>query len=527
MNNSARPGYQEEIGLPAKKKTTFTTILSLFLFIFASFLIYRPVVDRYFVSDDFKVLYRVCREHTIFIKNFFRPLSDISIFLNYQLSGLNSIFFNSFNITIHGINGYLVFCTGLYFGRTLEKSKRNFFAISSAIIFLCYPFHNEAIVWLLGRGASMACMFSLLSLISYYKIENNGLKGCAVCIFYFISMSAFESTVFFPLIFLLLLLFEKQPARSIQKWLFVLVLTFILHLIIRFWIAGTATGNYGGEFFKSGMKTYFFNMAKVGGRLFLPPSKTAGRLMTISIILIIIIGIFLIRNFSVIRQSQVGKRILYLSGMLVISSFIPVFAGVSTQTSETDRLLYFPSVFLCMIAGLLISCCIKNFINRWIVLICILCYNLYFLEKNNFLWKNASSITEAVLGKIESATQAKKPEGKIYFINIPMEINGAYVFRQGFPEALLLYGADSRRFIAVSFLTRQEMENKTDTLILDTTGKEIKISPEIIIKQDAQGCRLIYDHGVQKYITSPGDKIYFWNLEQFESVEGCMVQNPG
>jgi hypothetical protein len=77
------------------------------------------------------------------------------------------------------------------------ENEQNFFAISSAVIFLSYPFHNEAVVWLLGRGASMACMFSLLSIISFYKIANRRLKRWMVCIGYFISMTAFESTVFF------------------------------------------------------------------------------------------------------------------------------------------------------------------------------------------------------------------------------------------------------------------------------------------------------------------------------------------
>jgi protein O-mannosyl-transferase len=526
MNSSIKPGRRvEEIWMQPVKKTTYRFILSLSFFIFASFLIYLPVIDHYFVSDDFKVLYRVCLEHTILIKNFFRPLSDVSIFLNYQLGGLNSIVFNSFNIIIHGINSYLIYQTALYFGRTLDETKRNFFALSSSLIFLSYPFHNEAVVWLLGRGASMACMFSLLSLIGFYKIENPGLKKWIVCFCYFISMSAFESTIFFPLIFILLLNFEKQHARSIQKWFSLLLLTLILHLLLRYWVAGTVAGNYGKEFFNSGMKVYFLNMGKVGGRLILPPSGNVHLLTTMFIILIIITGFFFIRKLDKIRQTQIGRGILCLSGMLVISSIIPVLTGISTQTSETDRLLYFPSVFFCMLAGLLIAGCINNLRIRWAILLAILCYNLFFLEKNNLTWKKAAFVTRAVAEKIISSAPTEGTGGKIYFIDIPAEIDGAYVFRQGFPEVPLLYGADQNRFIAVSYLSRNEMEQRKEKIILGNVLSEIRISPEIILKPDALGCMQIYKDGKQAYMTSPGDRIYFWNIDRFEKVDPCLAGN--
>src|SRR5450631_2244316 len=101
-------------------KRLYTSIWILFLFVGTSFIIYLPVIDRYFVSDDFNVLYRVCLEHTIFIKRFFRPLSDISIYLNYQLGGINPLVFNSFNMLINGINGWLVYMTCLSLGQRLE-----------------------------------------------------------------------------------------------------------------------------------------------------------------------------------------------------------------------------------------------------------------------------------------------------------------------------------------------------------------------------------------------------------------------
>jgi protein O-mannosyl-transferase len=512
--------------LAVSKKLPGSSFGILFFLIAASFLIYLPVIDRYFVSDDFKVLNRVCLENVIFIKRFFRPVSDISIYINYQLGGLNPLVFNSFNILIHGINGYLVYLVCLCFGNSLEKNKRIQFAIISSVIFICYPFHNEAVVWILGRGASMACLFSLLSLLCYYKIKREIWKITGVCSFYFIGMSAFESTVFFPLIFILILIFEKENARSIRKWMIYLVLTFSLQMLLRYRVAGSILGSYGQDFFHSGMKIYILNIAKVGGRLILPPSESALKMTAIFITGVSLALFFILKNRYKISHSLPGKMILYLTGMLFISCIIPVITGVSTQTSETDRTLYFPSLFLCMIAGLLISYCVKKPIYRSLILVLILVYNIFFLEKNNLNWRKASSITFSILEKINE----KKPisdKGRIFFLNIPNEVNGAYVFRLGFPDALKLYGSDTSRSVAVNYLPRQDLEKLKEKTMVDPKMAAINIPPDIVLQQDSLGCREIIEHGILKYTCLPGDHIYFWNIDNLESIQACSARNPG
>ena len=166
-----------------------------------SFLLYLPVLGHFFVSDDFKVLNRVCNNGIIFIPGFFRPLSDLTIYANFLVGGLHPLVYNSFNILVHALNGFLLFilCLSAPFG--VPENRKLLFAFSVSVLFLSYPFHNEGVVWLLGRGASMACFFSLGALLIYHKIGNRPLKIFCVCICYFIGLSAFESILFFPLIF--------------------------------------------------------------------------------------------------------------------------------------------------------------------------------------------------------------------------------------------------------------------------------------------------------------------------------------
>jgi hypothetical protein len=496
----------------------------LILFTIASFLIYQPVVHRYFVSDDFDVLYRVCLEKTIFIKRFFRPLSDMSIYMNYQLGGFNPVVFNSFNILIHAINGWLVYLVCLSLGTRMEGKK--VFAILAAAFFLCYPFHNEAVVWLLGRGASMACLFTLLSVICFYTIKKRIPQTISVSLFYFISLSAFESTMVFPIIFMFLLLFEKQNFQTIRYWMVVLLSTLVIHLLIRYQIAGSILGSYGQDFLHSGLKVYFQNIAKVGGRLLLPPSGNALFMILAFILLASTVSIFAFKYRNTIFLQPTGHLLLYLTGMLLISCIVPVITGVSTQTSETDRTIYFPSVFLCIIVAWIIVAAVKRRRVQVGVGLLIIVASLFFLEKNNKNWNTASLITSSIMEKIGSQKDLKE-NGRMFFLNIPNEVDGAFVFRLGFSDALKLNGFDSSRYIAVNYLPRQDIERMKKRILVLNVNRVIVLPPDIFLPLDSSGCRQIIDHGALKFCTAPGDQIYFWNLDRLEAVQACPLRNPG
>jgi hypothetical protein len=483
------------------------------LFIIAAFFIYLPVLTHFFVSDDFQVLYRVCKERVIFIPGFFRPLSDITIYANYVISGLHSIWFNSFNILIHGINSFLVFLICLRFADKFRgKSNAIYFALLSSVFFISYPFHNEAIVWILGRGAGMACLFALLGLLSYYEIKRTSLKMLVCSLCYFISIAAFESTMIFPLIVLLLLFFERQNFETIRKWTFSFALTFLIHLIFRLLLSGSILGSYGNGFFHTNLKEYCLHFAKTAGRLILPPSDNALLLVSVFIFLIIIIIIYIKRSLHRIKEKKIRRNILVLSGMLVIASMVPFVGGISTQTSESDRLMYFPSVFACMIWALVIVYDVRKKNLQRVFIFLTIVYNLIFLELNNLNWEKASSITSSILEKISESKNADDTS-RIYFLNIPEEIEGAYVFRKGFSDALKLYGFDTTRFIGVNYLSRSEIRKIGGDEILKN---EISLPPEIEMKKTSAGNYEIFSQDKLKFISQAGDKIYYWNTRQME-----------
>jgi hypothetical protein len=488
--------------------------LAFLFFIAASFLLYLPVINRYFVSDDFKVLNRVCRDQIIFIKAFFRPLSDLSIYMNYRVGGLDPVIFNSYNILIHGINAFLLYRICFHFGKSWNNIDKVAFSGIASLLFLTYPFHNEAVVWLLGRGASMACLFCLLALVFFYEIRKPAARLTLVAVCYFISLAAYESTIIFPLILIPLMIREKEASKSKKLYLLCLIFTLAVHLIVRTVISGGLTGPYGEGFFSSGFTRYITNVAKVAGRLFLPPLRSSLLLSAIFILLTLSVAYYISKNFRRIRTGFIGKDLLLLLLILGITCTIPVLSAVSTQTSESDRMLYFPSVFLCMAEACILLFLIRNRKIKIVSIILILCYNTVFLEKNNLNWKKASSLTSFILNKVFSDTSSSK----IFFANVPEEIEGAYVFRLGFKDALSLYGVDSTKALVVNFLDRKTVENLSGRIRPVRSGETLFIPPFVhIIYGSSRGIRI--EAGGRISATAHAkDKIYFWNTQSLEPV---------
>jgi hypothetical protein len=502
----AKPGESKAFAKPR--------LLLLFLFIAGSFLLYLPVINRFFVSDDFKVLKRVCLDHVILIKRFFRPLSDLSIYLNYRIAGLEPAVFNAFNILIHGINAFLLYRISFYFARSWDTRSGISFALLSSLLFLTYPFHNEGIVWLLGRGASMAALFCLLGLVFYYEIKNPSVGLLLISLCYFIGLSAYESAIVFPLIMVLLMIRENEKAARTVRYFLVLVLTLIMHLILRFFVAGTLTGSYGEAFLESGFIRYLSNIPKVAGRLFLPPSTNSRMLIVLLFLLSVALTVLILKNHRIIRKHFIGKDIRLLLSQLAISCLIPVISGVSTQTSETDRMLYFPSVFLCMAVSYIPLFLIGNSKIKIISILFLLSYNVFFLERNNLNWKSASSVTYAIL-----TTPLSEPDGsRNFFINIPNEIDGAYVFRLGFEDALLLFGKDSTKLIPVNYLTRTVSEKLPHRIRPVYLRDTLFIPPETKLIPDSDGRILIFVREKLKAMSDIRDNLYFWNKGRLEPI---------
>lgn len=487
--------------------------LSFLVFVMLAFVLYLPTINRSFVSDDFLILRRVVYERSFLMSGFFRPLSDLSLYLNFLLGGLNPAGYYIWGILLHGINSFLLFKFCQNWKWTSESLIQNRYALLAALLFLCYPFHNESIVWLLGRASSMASTCGILALYILVSGLRENLKVFLVCICYFIGLMSYESILLLPIMVVVIIYNGSNTHRKIVRWTMFMIITIILHLLVRRHFSGVIVGSYGESFFFTNPLHYLISVFKVTGRLFLPPVQNStlfsiGTFFVLGIIIIVFISIW--RRFN--EKIYFCKIIL----LVVVTSIVPVLFSISTKTSESDRFLHFPSFFLCCGISIILVQFFRNSVWKLVWFSVLICsYFIFFLEKNNSNWIKASHITKDILTKINEVRNYPR----IAIINLPDEINGAFIFRLGFNEALAINGIDSSGIKVVNHLKREEMILLPKTLTPYWKGDVAFIPPEVSIRKNANQTNVItVNEGLVSRFPESGTIILYWNNQELQTL---------
>jgi len=94
----------------------------------------------------------------------YRPICVATFRLNHLLGELEPFGYHLVNVILHGIVSVLFYdLTKYIFGdRILPR-------MVAAILFIVHPIHTEAVASVVGRAEILACLFFLLSLITYLK----------------------------------------------------------------------------------------------------------------------------------------------------------------------------------------------------------------------------------------------------------------------------------------------------------------------------------------------------------------------
>lgn len=454
--------------------------IQLVLFCLGSGLLFYTVTGRSFVSDDFAVMKRVGMDKVIWIKGFFRPLSDITLYFNYLLDGFHPAGYYWLNILIHGVSSYLLFLFCLHWKWTEEKGLQRKYAFIAALLFLAYPFHNESVVWLLGRASLVANLFGIVALLMVVSDLSAGWRIAGACLFYFIGMASYESIMLLPLMVLIIQYDRGKPVRQYVSWGMALGGTLLAHLAVRIAVSGGVVGSYGNGFLGSRLMQYGGNLFKVTGRLFLPPVEDSHRMLLWFGLLVAgwsgAVVVFLRRTRG---QAVVRSYFYKLFLLLTITCAVPVLSGVSTRTSEGDRLLYFPSFFVCCGVAFWLVSCLRG--NKWLSLpvLGLVIGGVVLIEKNNRNWVRASDMTRGIL----SVIRRQPPGKKIFLVNLPEELDGAYIFRVGLPEALLMNGMDTSGVTIVNQLGRLQELVLPDSIAAGQMGGEWQIAPMVGIRK--------------------------------------------
>jgi hypothetical protein len=514
------------------KKWIEVPLVLLLLFCAGALFLFFPNLSRAFASDDFEVIRRVAVDRQLLIPGFFRPLSDLTLLGNYLVGGFDPAGYYLFNILIHGVNAYMVFVfcrrwgwevgpegkPGMASGRRQDGDRG--YALIAALFFLAYPFHSEGVDWILGRGASICTLFGLAALLVLLSGMSQPRKLWWAGIFYFIGMTAYEPAVLLPFYCLVILWVRGAGRKEMLQWALMLGGVLLLHVVVRVVMTGWIGGAYEGGFF-SLVRRWPGNLVKVAGRLFLPPSEHERGMVILFVGVLAVLAVILVYFVRRAWKEKATGRQRYLAAlflMLAISCIFPVLTAVSTRTTETDRMLYFPSVFFCCILSFLIVSMSRRRWWRAALSTVVLIYMIVFLEKANRNWVMASDITR----KIVRVATDEAGDTRLFIINLPDEKDGAFIFRAGFPEALAMMGREGEPPVVVNHLTREQGLGTPDSIGVGLKSEEMDIPPKVKIRRLVRDSVLIVleggKDGEMEWRAGGGDRIYYWNKRRLVRV---------
>lgn len=441
-----------------------TSLLLLPLFMIISATVFAPSFNRGFVSDDYCILDFLINTEGYLVKGFFRPVGDLTLKLTYLFAGADASVFYVVNALLHGFNAWLlyIFCLQLVAGE--DKTQFPFIA---AVLFLFYHSIGEVVLWTIGRGISLAVTFSMLALIAFMSRMKTLPKYVVVCVCYFIALSAYESVLLLPVVILVMGRLYRLRLNYVY-WIAALGTTLLANLLLRVAVTGKLWASYKGVIWAKSLGEYAASGLKSLLRLFIPAFNQPMLFAFLGVLAIaLLIGILVRKRYAILKENTAKLSLIgILTALLIV-----MFYGASTRTSEGDRLLYWPAVFLSMLAATIIVRVAAG-VWRIILVVAVSLTQLFFLVNTQLNWIEADRLSKVIIKQL-----TEKPERPLYIINLPSEHSGAYMFRNCFNKALQFHGIDDQAVHVVNQLNFAASENWPGMVAPSDTAGGLPVGP--------------------------------------------------
>src|SRR6185369_3485782 len=188
------------------------TLLHLLAIILVTIAFYAGTVNNFFFADDFIWLSRV--KHlpdnwsSIFtIENrYFTPLTYISFFANYRLSGLNPYWYHLFDLILHASNGILLYLL------TCRISGSRLTALIAATLFTTSSSILITVLWSSARTDLIMVFFSLATMVAFGRGDSTKHKFLPF-VLYALALCAKGTALVIPVV-LFLLTANAKPLKE-------------------------------------------------------------------------------------------------------------------------------------------------------------------------------------------------------------------------------------------------------------------------------------------------------------------------
>jgi hypothetical protein len=471
----------------AQLKRIFTSQAFLMIyFVCLTAAVFMASVNNFFIADDFTWLRWAASATAADLKGYFlhadnffyRPLDKVVIFFLYNFFSFQPAGYHIFTILLH-----LLVVVGVYFlAKQIVQSK--YLAFLSAAVFLLLPAHAEAIYWFSSISIVLSAVFIIYMMISFihYRKTNAAVSYLLSFLLAVLAFVTYEISVIIPLLLVVIDVFIIKPKWK-KTWTYIAYLPFALlipgYYVIR-QIAHAFSG--GGDYSYSIphlIPNFFGNIFGyiglfIAGEPFLPIYDTVRIAMKTHVLLFVLISALLCAIIVIACMSSKHTLIKWLKNtefQKVIGGFVlslvalMPFLGLG---NITERYLYLASASLSIVTVILLYKIIakiaphaKHYKN-WIlfVLISLLgVVSVIGLNQQAQDWQRASTITKNTLSFFRIKYEQFPPATNLYFVNVPMKVQSAWVFPVGLADGIwFIYQNNSLRVHQEGSLEQAQMD---------------------------------------------------------------------
>jgi len=422
------------------------------LIIFTSLAVYAPVLNSYFVADDFGYVGLYVRQHLADVPGLFaadwsqgiwgfnlgelRPVVALSLMWDARLWGSDPLGYHLTNLLVHGASSALCFFTSRRLvGADLTTSTL------AAVLFAVHPAHVEAVSWVSARTELISAFFYLSGFLTFGLYRSGRKTWCysLSLVLFILGLFSKEMVVSLPLMLVAYdVVFHHRAGagRRIKWWLphagFFTVL--LLYLCLRKLIFGSPLR--GGN-----IADFVFRQGEYLSYLFPPLDMFVGSVRSRWVLLLwaailSALGMLLLfgrraRGWAWEILAGAGRPVLFFGVVWYLISIIPL---VSTYRSA--RHLYIPSFGLCVAVGVLLPRALSKrrvMIMTFAMLIAVCgAETAYYAVR----WRQAAQLSQEMRDDLQRLVR-DVPEGSgLILVNTPGFYQGRYVWAWATPFVL-------------------------------------------------------------------------------------------
>ena len=314
-------------------------------------------------------------------------------------------------------------------------------------LFLVFGGHAEAVTWIGGMADPLVTLFLLVALLLFLR-SLDSIRPVPFLIGSWLSFAAALLSKESAAAFLGLALVgavlaspawpDRQRVRRTVIALSVMVLVLVAYFALRKAVLGFTFVTLEGL----GTNTNLPETARAFVlRSFLPQGSLLSLIWARSLDVYLIAPVVLALVWIARRADYRPLLLLALWFGLAVAPVLPL--SISIATSETERLIYLPSAFACLLTVWLIDAALKR---RWLVVSVTVLFSLWHLralDRTNRTWVTAAALTRSQTTSFgQLMREHGRPGQPVFVMNAADNVRGAYIWRRGFHEALRLTSPD-------------------------------------------------------------------------------------